>query len=123
MANADKSILLISTSKWPAFAMMAPGFIRSMCSRRMTSLQPVTVTKMSPFSAAASIGNKLLALGAAMVAAAPAYLWAGVDKGRVMLVTIALVVAVNAIALWLVFAVAAVKRDYKPLSRQPDRRG
>ena len=74
-------------------------------------------------AAAASIGNKLLALGAAMVAAAPAYLWAGVDKGRVMLVTIALVVAVNAIALWLVFAVAAVKRDYRTPAPRPGRHG
>ena len=72
---------------------------------------------------AAKLGNLLLALAGVLVAAAPGYLWAGDDDGRVMLVTLALIVSVNALALWLVFAVAAVKRDYKPLSRQPDRRG
>ena len=72
---------------------------------------------------AASLGHKLLALGAVMVAAAPGFLWAGDDRSRVVQVTIALVVAINAIALWLVFAVAAVKRDYMQATQRPGRHG
>ena len=72
-------------------------------------------------AAAGNLGNKLLALAAVLIAAAPAYLWAGTDDNRVMLVTLILIVAVNAIALWLVFAVAAVKRNYTPLGRDARR--
>ena len=47
----------ISTLKWPVLARIAPSFIRSMCSPRMTPLSPVAVTKMSPTSAAFAIGS------------------------------------------------------------------
>ena len=46
----------ISTSKWPAFASIAPSFMRSKCSRARTSRPPVTVMKTSPRSAASSAG-------------------------------------------------------------------
>ncbi len=55
VASAASSALLISTSKWPEFASTAPSFISSMCSRRITLMSPVTVTKMSPILAASRI--------------------------------------------------------------------
>ena len=51
-----------STSKWPAFAITAPSFIRSKCSARRTPRLPVTVMKRSPLSAASSGRQDLVAL-------------------------------------------------------------
>ena len=48
--------LSISTSKWPAFAMTAPSFMTSKCSRRITLVSPVTVTNTSPIRAASRSG-------------------------------------------------------------------
>ena len=50
--NAGRSI---STLKWPVLATIAPSFIWSKCSPRITSLSPVAVQKMSPCGAAAAI--------------------------------------------------------------------
>ena len=47
----------ISTLKCPVLARIAPSFIRSIESREMTCLSPVAVQKMSPISAARSIGS------------------------------------------------------------------
>ena len=44
-----------STSKCPALQQIAPSFIFRKCSAVMTSLHPVTVTKMSPSAAATDI--------------------------------------------------------------------
>ena len=46
----------ISTLKCPELETMAPSFIASKCSLRMTFLLPVTVTKTSPIRAASPIG-------------------------------------------------------------------
>ena len=45
----------ISASKCPMLQTMAPSFIFSMCSPRITSRQPVAVTKMSPTGASSSM--------------------------------------------------------------------
>jgi hypothetical protein len=52
----SKSEMLISTLKWPLLHMMAPSFIFSMCSLRMTLMSPVAVTNISPIDAASDIG-------------------------------------------------------------------
>src|SRR5262249_30737338 len=45
----------ISLSKWPMLQRIASSFMTFMWSPRMTSMQPVAVTKMSPTGAASSI--------------------------------------------------------------------
>ena len=55
-ARSASAGLSISTSKCPEFARIAPSFISSMCSRRITLVSPVTVTNMSPMRAASRIG-------------------------------------------------------------------
>ena len=62
----------------------------------------------------------LAALGAALLAAAGGFVWAGADQGRIVAMTIALVVVANAIAILLLLAVARAKRDYRNL---PARQG
>ena len=45
---ASSAGMSISTLKWPVLATMAPSFMTSKCSLRITWMSPVTVTKMSP---------------------------------------------------------------------------
>ena len=55
-AMAARPATSTSQSKWPALVRMALCFITAKCFGVMTSLQPVTVTKMSPYLAASSMG-------------------------------------------------------------------
>ena len=50
------ALRLISASKWPEFAMIAPDFIVSKDGTSMTFTSPVTVMKTSPMGAASAIG-------------------------------------------------------------------
>ena len=47
-AGFSSAGMSISTLKWPELQMIAPSFITSKCSPRMTCLFPVTVMKTSP---------------------------------------------------------------------------
>ena len=47
--------MLISESKWPELAMIAPSRIAAKCSRSITLMSPVAVMKMSPSGAACAI--------------------------------------------------------------------
>lgn len=71
-------------------------------------------------AAAASRFGKLLALVAiAMFLAALGYYWSYGDQSRTMWVTVALLVAVNAVAVAMIVATARLKRDYlKPRDGQ-----
>ena len=55
LAFFTSAAISISTSKCPELATTAPSFIDSMCSRVITLLSPVTVTKISPIFAASII--------------------------------------------------------------------
>ena len=53
----DVAAALVAEYGIPVFARIAPSFIRSIAARAMTFLSPVAVQKMSPTSAARSMGS------------------------------------------------------------------
>ncbi|MDO5505008.1 MAG: hypothetical protein Q4F49_01770 [Pseudoxanthomonas suwonensis] len=71
-----------------------------------------------PDALARRLSTWMLLMAVALLLAGVGYWWAGAVESRVIGVTIALVIAINVLALRLVFSVAAAKRDYKPLPRQ-----
>lgn len=66
-----------------------------------------------PAAAASRFGKLLAMVAIAMLLAALGFYWAHGDQSRTMGVTIALLVAVNGVAVAMMLALAKFKRDYR----------
>lgn len=73
-----------------------------------------------PLAAAARFSRLLALVAIAMFAAALGFYWAHGDHTRTLAVTIALLVAVNGLAVAMLLALAALKRDYRPPAARGD---
>lgn len=67
-----------------------------------------------PAALARRIARLLAATGFAIVLGGAGLLWAGADSSRIIAVVLALVLAVNGLAVALILTVARARRDYRP---------
>ena len=67
---------------------------------------------------AATLSRLLAGMGLVLLAAAAGFAWAGSDEHRVLGTTVAMVLAVNALVVWLLLVLARARREY----RAPDDR-
>jgi hypothetical protein len=65
---------------------------------------------------AARLSRLLSALGMALLAAAGGFVWAGDDQDRVLMITLALVVAISLLTIRMLLVIARARRDYRAAS-------
>ncbi|HZH43372.1 MAG TPA: hypothetical protein VEY50_04755 [Lysobacter sp.] len=70
-----------------------------------------------PDSLARRLATLLAAVGFSVMLGGVGLLWAGADRDRMLAVVLAMLVAVNGLAIALFVAVARAKRDYRPPRR------
>lgn len=66
-----------------------------------------------PFAAAAKFSRLLALVAISMFIAALGYYWAHGNQNHMLIVTVLLLIAVNGLAVTMMFALAALKRDYR----------
>lgn len=62
---------------------------------------------------AATLSRLLAGMGLVLLAAAAGFAWAGSDERRVLGATVAMVLAVNALVVWLLLVLARARREYR----------
>lgn len=66
-----------------------------------------------PARTAAKLARLLAATGAAMLLGGAGFYWAGADESRIAMVVVALLLAVNGLAVALMLAIGAARRSYR----------
>lgn len=66
-----------------------------------------------PARTAAKLARLLTATGAAMLLGGAGFYWAGADESRIAVVVVALLLAVNGLAVALILAIGAARRSYR----------